>query len=120
MQKGSSCFKGIISLERGLLGNYQKMREKEESFSNSWCIHSPSDSLAHDTIAPNRVYILSWSEDLSVAMKQRKLWDTCLICDIVFLWSSQPVGVIDHWVSLKVQLQSLSAKYQVLLKQTHR
>ena len=33
-------------------------------------------SLEHDTIVPNRVYILSWGEDLSVATKQRKFWDT--------------------------------------------
>ena len=37
-----------------------------------------------------------------------------------FPWSSERVPVVDHYTSLKVQPQSISAKHQVLLKQTQR
>lgn len=51
-------------------------------------------------------------------MKQRQLWSHLRRC--VPVVKSEFVRVVDHCVSLKVQLQSVSAKHHVLLKQTQR
>ena len=86
MEKGSSCSIGIISLKRGLLGNYQKVGEGVEISRNSWHRHSPLYVTLlclteYISCIGVKILVLQWSKENSGTPG--------LICDAVFLWSSQ-------------------------------
>lgn len=96
----SSCFKGIISWER-IVEIIRKWGKRRRVSGTAGAYTVPQTPL-HMTLLCLTEYISCLGVKILVLQWSKGNSGTPgLICDIVFLWSSQSVGVIDHWVFLK-------------------